>query len=79
MLKTRAGDIIGTSGPDPDYITTLEACAVIGGTKPISLPTLYRDPELRGLIEHPSRGVSRIRRPKLLKLLAARSSEASTK
>ena len=57
MLKTRAGATVGTSGPDPDYITTIEAaCAVIGGTKPISLPTLYRDPELKALIEHPSSG-----------------------
>ena len=30
---------------DPDYITPKEACAVIGGTKPISLPTLYCDPD----------------------------------
>ena len=43
---------------DPDYITPKEACAVIGGTKAISLPTFYRDPELRALIEHPSRGIS---------------------
>jgi hypothetical protein len=77
MLKTRAGVTIGTSGPDADYVTTLEACAIIGGTKPISLPTLYRDPELKGLIEHPSRGVARISRPKLLATLAARREKAT--
>ena len=51
---------------DPDYITPKEACAVIGGTKAISLPTFYRDPELRALIEHPTRGISRISKPRLI-------------
>jgi hypothetical protein len=62
---------------NPDYITVKEGCAIVGGTKPISLPTWYRDPQLKALIEHPSRGISRISRPKLLKLMASRSTEAA--
>ena len=54
---------------DPDYITVDDGCAIIGGTKPISMPTFYRNPEFKALIEHPSPGVSRLRRPKLIALL----------
>jgi hypothetical protein len=56
---------------DPDYITPKEACAVIGGTKAISLPTFYRDPELRALIEHPTKGISRISKPRLIETCAS--------
>jgi hypothetical protein len=62
---------------DPEYITLKETCEVVGGTKPISLPTLYRDPELRALIEHPTSRLSRIRLPKLLGLLNARAARSS--
>ena len=63
---------------DPEFITLKETCEVVGGTtKPISLPTLYRDPELRALIEHPSPGISRIRRPRLLGLLNARAARST--
>ena len=59
---------------DPEYITLTETCEIVGGTKkPISKPTLYRDPELRALIEHPTPRTSRIRRPRLLGLLNARA------
>jgi hypothetical protein len=61
---------------DPQFITVKESCRVIGGSKPISTPTFYRDPELRALIEHPSPGISRIRRPKLLALLNARTARS---
>ena len=63
---------------DPDYITPKEACAVVGGTKPISLPTWYRDPELKALIEHPSKGISRISRHRLIALLKARAERRAT-
>jgi hypothetical protein len=61
---------------DPDYITPKEACAVIGGTKAISLPTFYRDPELRALIEHPTKGISRISKPRLIETLRQRAERA---
>ena len=64
---------------DPEYITLKETCEVVGGpTRPISLPTLYRDPELRALIEHHTSRISRIRRSRLLELLNARTA-GSTK
>ena len=47
---------------DPDFITIKTACAIIGGDKPISTPTFYRDPQFKDLIEHPSPGISRVRR-----------------
>jgi hypothetical protein len=61
---------------DPDYITVPEACAVIGGSKPISPPSVYRDPELKALIEHPTPRTSRIRRHRLLALLNARAARS---
>jgi hypothetical protein len=63
---------------DPDYITPKEACAIVGGSKPISLPTFYRDQELKALIEHPSKGISRISRPRLIGTLKARASRSSS-
>jgi hypothetical protein len=56
---------------NPDYITVKEACAIIGGTKPISEPTYYRGARAGRLPlpEHPTPGVSRIRKQKLLAAL----------
>ena len=62
---------------DPEFITVKECCRVIGGNKPISTPTFYRDPELRELIEHPTPRTSRIRRHRLLGLLNARTARSS--
>jgi predicted DNA-binding transcriptional regulator AlpA len=56
---------------NPDYITVKEACAIVGGTKPISEPTYYRGVR-EGRFpapERPSPNVSRVRRPKLLEVL----------
>ena len=79
MLKTRAGDIIGTGMPDdvdfPDYLTIKDACQIIGGTRPISVPTFYRS-RFSSLIEHPCPNTSRVRRGKLLKML---NGEANSK
>jgi hypothetical protein len=58
---------------DPDYITVKEGCAIVGGSKPISEPTFYRDPQLKALIEHPSRGISRISKPRLIETLRQRA------
>ena len=64
---------------EPEFITVKECCRIIGGNKPISAPTFYRDPELRALIEHPTSRLSRIRRSRLLELLNARGRrDAST-
>jgi hypothetical protein len=55
----------------PDYITIKTACAIIGGDKPISVATFYRGVKAGRLPapEHPTPGVSRIRRSKLLDAL----------
>ena len=45
-------DTMSINPSDPDFITLKTACAIIGGDKPISLPTFYRDPLFKGLIEH---------------------------
>jgi hypothetical protein len=58
---------------DPDFITVKEACAIVGGTKPISEPSFYRNPKFRALIEHPSPGISRVRRPRLIEALAPKA------
>ena len=54
--------------PEPDFITIKTACAIIGGDKPISNATYYRGVKAGRLPapEHPTPGVSRIRRAKLL-------------
>jgi hypothetical protein len=52
---------------EPDFITVQTACAIIGGDKPISEPTFYR--RFRHLIEHPSPGITRVRRGKLIAAL----------
>ena len=50
---------------DPDYIHPKECCEIVGGErKPISLPTFYRN--FGDLIEHPTPGVARVRRGKLI-------------
>ena len=54
---------------DPDFITIKEACAVVGGSKPISEPTFYRNPKFKSLIEHPTPGTSRVRRGKLIEAM----------
>ena len=54
---------------DPDFLTIKECCAIIGGSRPISEPTFYRNPQFKCLIEHPTPGVSRVRRPKLLETI----------
>ena len=56
---------------DPDFITIKTACAIVGGDKPISEPTYYRGVKAGRLPapEHPTPGVSRIRRAKLIAML----------
>ena len=55
----------------PDFITIKAACSIIGGDKPISLATYYRGVKAGRLPapEHPTPGVSRIRRDKLIEML----------
>ena len=52
------------SPDNPDFITIESACAVVGGDKPISVPTFYR--RYRHLIENPTPGTARVRRAKLI-------------
>jgi hypothetical protein len=56
---------------DPDYITIKTACAIVGGDKPISQPTYYRGVKAGRLPapEHPTPGVSRVRKQDLLRVL----------
>jgi predicted DNA-binding transcriptional regulator AlpA len=56
---------------DPDFITVKEACAIVGGSKPISEPTYYRGVKAGRLPapEHPTPGLSRVRRGKLIAAL----------
>jgi hypothetical protein len=56
----------------PDFITVDDACRVIGGSRPISRATYYRGVR-QGRYpapEHPSPGISRVRRSRLLAALA---------
>jgi predicted DNA-binding transcriptional regulator AlpA len=60
---------------NPDYITVADACALIGGTKPISYATFYRGVKA-GLYpkpEHVSAQSVRIRRAKLIEALNRRN------
>ena len=53
----------------PDYITIGQACRIVGGDeKPISAATYYRGVKAGRLPapEHPTPGISRIRRSKLI-------------
>ena len=56
---------------DPDYITLKDACAIVGGTKPINIATYYRGVKAGRLPapEHPTPGLSRVRRAKLIEML----------
>ena len=56
---------------DPDFITVKTACAIIGGDKPINVATYYRGVKAGRLPapEHPTPGVSRVRRAKLIAML----------
>jgi hypothetical protein len=59
---------------DPDYITVNHACRIVGGNeKPISAATYYRGVKAGRLPaqEHPTPGVSRIRRGELIAKLNA--------
>ena len=54
---------------NPDYITVNHACRIVGGEeKPISAATYYRGVKAGRLPapEHPTPGISRIRRSKLI-------------
>lgn len=56
---------------EPDYITVADACAIIGGTKPISYATFYRGVKA-GLYPKPERvsaQLVRVRRAKLIEAL----------
>jgi hypothetical protein len=56
---------------DPDYITVADACAIVGGTKPISYATYYRGVKA-GRYPAPERVSAqsvRIRRAKLIEAL----------
>jgi hypothetical protein len=72
-----------TTTEDDPYLSIDGCCAVIGGDRPISRATFYRGLK-RGLyppVEHPSPGISRVRRSKLLaaldQLIATSSEPAS--
>jgi predicted DNA-binding transcriptional regulator AlpA len=56
---------------NPDYITVKEACALIGGTKPISHATFYRGVKAGRFPkpEHVSPNVVRVRRAVLIAVL----------
>jgi hypothetical protein len=59
---------------NPDYITVHHACRIVGGDeKPISAATYYRGVKAGRLPapEHPTPGVSRIRRGELIAKLNA--------
>ena len=59
---------------DPDFIPIYpDACAIVGGSKPISAATYYRGVKAGRLPapEHPTPGISRIRRGKLIAMLNA--------
>ena len=60
---------------DPDFITVKDGCKIIGGTKPISIATFHRGVKAGRYPapEHPSPGISRIRKPKLLEALSRAS------
>jgi hypothetical protein len=58
----------------PDYITVRHACRIVGGDeKPISVATYYRGVKAGRLPapEHPTPGVSRVRRGELIAKLNA--------
>jgi hypothetical protein len=58
----------------PDYITVSHACRIVGGEeKPISVATYYRGVKAGRLPapEHPTPGISRIRRSKLIAMVNA--------
>ena len=55
----------------PDYLTIKEACRIIGGSRPVDPATYYRGVKAGRLPppEHPTPGISRIRRSKLIEML----------
>lgn len=55
----------------PDYITVQDACAIVGGTKPINAATYYRGVKAGRYPkpEHVSAQLVRIRRSKLIEAL----------
>jgi len=57
--------------PDIDFITVDEACRIIGGSRPISRATYYRGIKAQRFpaVEHPSPGISRVRRWRLLEAI----------
>jgi len=59
---------------DPDYVTVADACAIIGGSKPISIATFYRGVKdgRYPKPEHVSANLVRIRRAKLIEALNAK-------
>jgi hypothetical protein len=66
----------GNTAPEPDYpptfLTLDEACKIIGGTRPISKATYYRNVR-RGLLpapHHPTPHTSRVRLDELVAALA---------
>jgi hypothetical protein len=56
---------------NPDYITVADACALIGGSKPISYATYYRGVKAGRYPapEHVSAQLVRVRRSKLIEAL----------
>jgi hypothetical protein len=56
---------------DPEFLTITAACRLVGGTKPISAATYYRGVRAGRLPapEHPTPGIARVRRSKLLEKL----------
>jgi predicted DNA-binding transcriptional regulator AlpA len=56
---------------NPDFLSIKECCALIGGDKPISAATFYRGIHAGRFPppEHPSPGISRWRRAKLIEAL----------
>jgi hypothetical protein len=59
---------------DPQFLTIHQACRIVGGNeKPISAATYYRGVKAGRLPapEHPTPGISRIRRSKLIAMVNA--------
>jgi hypothetical protein len=65
---------------NPEYITVNQACRIVGGDeKPISAATYYRGVKAGRLPapEHPTPGISRIRRAELIAAVNASKADAN--
>jgi hypothetical protein len=65
---------------EPDFLTIKAACHTVGGDRPISEATYYRGVKAGRLPapEHPTPGISRIRRATLIKMLNGEAATSNT-